>query len=298
MSQANPSRYVVIGNPIAHSKSPLIHADFAQQVGLNIQYRALSSPLDGFEQCVQALVAAGVAGANVTVPFKQQAFALANQASDSVQFAQAANTLKFLPDGSIVAHNTDGAGLCNDLAHLLALHKLRLDNCHVLMIGAGGAASGCISAFKQASVRGLTILNRTPDKAQELAKRAHSIGLPAKAGGLNEPAHNSLAAGQVWVVVNASSSSLGGDVPHIDPQWYQHAVLAYDMMYAPAQSAAMPTAFMAHVDQITQGRVKTVDGLGMLVHQAALAFEMWTHFKPDANLTLQRMRFPTEHHNG
>ncbi|MDX1669460.1 MAG: shikimate dehydrogenase, partial [Limnobacter sp.] len=152
-------RFVVIGNPIKHSLSPAIHADFARQTGASIQYRRWLSPLNGFERTVSALQAAGVVGANVTVPFKHEAAQLATEPSPEVQFSGAANTLKFKVGGGFQAFNTDGEGLCQDLSRLLAEQGLALSGVHVLMLGAGGAAKGCISAFKSHGVAHLTVLN-------------------------------------------------------------------------------------------------------------------------------------------
>jgi shikimate dehydrogenase len=278
-----PRRFVVIGNPIAHSKSPSIHRDFAQQLGLCIQYEKLLAPLDGFANTVAALQAAGVSGANVTVPFKQQAFALAHERSSAAAFAQAANTLVFRPQG-LLADNTDGGGLCRDLNRLLAQQGLTLSKTHVLMLGAGGAASGCIAAFKENGVQHLTILNRTEAKAQALAQRAQQFGLACDAGGL-QAQPNGLTPEQPLVIVNASASSLNAEVPALHPVWYEHAVLAYDMMYAAAD-----TPFVAHAKSLHKASLQTSDGLGMLVFQAELAFETWTGQRPDGLSTLQRLR--------
>ncbi|HEX5484562.1 MAG TPA: shikimate dehydrogenase [Limnobacter sp.] len=276
-------RYAVIGNPIAHSRSPWIHSHFAKQLGLDLDYGRQLAPLDDFVGTVRAMQEAGYKGANVTVPFKQQAFELGDVHSDAVAFAKAANTLKFLPDGQIQTDNTDGMGLCRDLSDRLATKSLSLAEVQVVMVGAGGAASGCVSAFKQAGVKHLSILNRTAGKAVELAQRATSIGLPAWGGGLvdfpgdfeNIPV----------VLVNASSSSLKGEVPILDERWYSGTVMAYDMMYA-----AQPTAFMRDIGPRLSSDALLSDGLGMLVHQAALSFEWWTGERPDAVLTLNALR--------
>lgn len=276
-------RFVVLGNPVAHSKSPVIHRDFAAQLGLHIQYEKLLAPLEGFEQTVRALQASGVKGVNVTVPFKQQAFALATTPSPAARFAQAANTLTFKAEG-IEADNTDGGGLCRDLNRLLQAHGLSLSNCDVLLLGAGGAASACIAAFKAQGVQHLTILNRTASKAVELAQRACDHGLPAIGGGLDAKPLTPGGSNPL-VLVNASASSLKGDVPAIAPEWYDNAVLAYDMMYA-----AHDTPFVQFVKSLAKPRLMTSDGLGMLVFQAELAFEIWTGQRPDGLQTLQRMR--------
>lgn len=276
-------QYTVIGNPIAHSRSPWIHSHFAAQLGLDISYGRELAPLDDFAGTVKALQMAGYKGANVTVPFKQQAFELGDVNSESVVFAKAANTLKFMPDGTVHTDNTDGAGLCRDLHHLLSSRLMTLADVQVLMIGAGGAASGCVSAFKQAGVQGLYIVNRTAANAANLALRAETIGLPAWAGGLTDFPVNR--PDKPLVVVNASSSSLKGEVPELDGRWYDQTVLAYDMMYA-----AKPTAFMQDTAPRVPAEALLTDGLGMLVHQAAYSFEWWTGHKPDALLTLNTLR--------
>lgn len=279
-------RYAVIGNPITHSMSPAIHLDFAAQLDLPLQYERVLAPLHGFRQTVAALRAAGVKGANVTVPFKLEAFALAaglgNAVSPAAQFAQAANTLKFQADGSLLVDNTDGGGLCRDLARQLKTLGLRMDQCQVLMLGAGGAASGCVAAFHEAGFQHLTVLNRTVPKALELAQRAEAIDLPAAGGGLDAPPSHFEIPGAPVVVVNASSSSLKGDVPVLHPDWYQRAVLIYDMMYA-----AEPTPFLR---SINNPELPCSDGLGMLVFQAQLAFEVWTGQSPSALETLTKVR--------
>lgn len=281
-------RYVVIGNPIAHSKSPMIHADFARQLDVDLQYCKLLSPLDGFEQTIRMLAAAGVKGANVTVPFKQEAYRLAQKPSAAVQFAQAANTLRFSAEG-IEADNTDGIGLCTDLNRLMQLQSQRqgqqLKGSTVLMIGAGGAASGCVSALKDAGVDRLLILNRTVDKAVQLAEKAQSIGL--KAQGLSLDSNLSNVSGlpsDSLIVVNASSSSLAGQVAPISEAWFKTACLAYDMMYGQEQ-----TPFMRQAVQCNPS-ITVADGLGMLVFQAAAAFTFWTGLQPHAADTLERMR--------
>ena len=281
-----PDRYVVIGNPIAHSMSPAIHADFAAQLGLPLQYERVLAPLNGFRQTVAALQAACVKGANVTVPFKLDAFAIASHAPNTLtpaaDFAQAVNTLKFQADGTVLGDNTDGGGLCRDLARQLDVLGLNMAQCQVLMIGAGGAASGCVAAFQEAGIQHLTVLNRTAAKARELAQRAEALELPAAGGSLDTPPSHFDIPGAPVIVVNASSSSLNGDVPTIHPDWFERAVLVYDMMYA-----AEPTPFLRATNHL---QLPSSDGLGMLVFQAQLAFEVWTGQTPNALETLAKVR--------
>lgn len=275
-------RYVVIGNPVSHSLSPIIQSDFVQQTGVKIQYKKWFTPLDGFENTIKALLAAGVAGANVTVPFKVQAAELANDRSKTVKFAGAANTLKFLGHHDIQAENTDGEGLCQDLADLLAHQDLNLSQVHLLLIGAGGAAQGCILALHAHGLTDLTIINRTVSKAEALAKQAQSIDLNAHGAGLNyTPEHKE---DKPIVVVNASSSSLKGQVPEIPSAWLNHAVLALDMMYGVNQ-----TPFLSAAEKAKPG-IALADGLGMLVNQAALSFAFWTGVRPNAKATLDKIR--------
>lgn len=279
----SPARFVVIGNPIAHSMSPFIHSDFAAQLGIDMQYRRLLAPLNGFSATVQALRAAGVQGASVTVPFKFEACQLADFRSPAVEFAGAANTLKFI-DGALHADNTDGGGLCRDLNRLTKPFGVQLADCQVLMLGAGGAASGCVAAFAEHGVQHLTILNRTAAKARDMAQKAEALGLPAAGGGLDSTPNDFDLAAAPRIVVNASAASLQGEALELHPGWFEQTLLAYDMMYAPKG-----TAFLHTVAGATPS-VATSDGLGMLVYQAQLAFEWWTGRSPDAFATLERVR--------
>jgi shikimate dehydrogenase len=272
----------VIGNPVAHSMSPAIHADFAAQLGIALQYQRLLAPLNGFEQTVMALKAAGVKGANVTVPFKLQACSMADERTPSAEFAGAANTLSFKEDGRILADNTDGGGLCRDLARQLQTLGLSLPRCQVVMIGAGGAASGCVAAFQQAGIQHLTVLNRTASRADQLAQRAEALDLPAGGASLETPPSHFDIPGAPVIVINASSSSLKGEVPGFHREWLDRAVLVYDMMYS-----AETTPFIRAVEHLD---IACSDGLGMLVFQAQLAFESWTGQMPDALQTLVKVR--------
>ncbi len=275
-------RYVVIGNPVSHSLSPAIHTDFAWQTGIKLQYKKWLAPINGFENTLRALLAAGVSGANVTVPFKVQAAQLANHHSKTVRFAGAANTLKFVAHHDVQAENTDGEGLCQDLADLLAHQDLSLSDVHVLLIGAGGAAQGCILALHAHGVQTLTVFNRTLDKAQALAKQAHTIGLNASSAGLDAELPTEIE--KPVVIVNASSASLKGQVPELKSSCWQKAVLALDMMYGLNQTPFLQAAEQANPT------IERADGLGMLVNQAALSFEFWTGVRPNAKSTLERIR--------
>ncbi|HEX7635897.1 MAG TPA: shikimate dehydrogenase [Noviherbaspirillum sp.] len=257
-----PDRYAVIGNPIAHSKSPEIHARFAAQTQQNLLYERLLAPLDGFAQTVQELVRQGARGANVTVPFKLEAYALATSLTERAQAAGAVNTLKF-EGKAIVGDNTDGVGLVTDIVRNagVAIEKKK-----VLLLGAGGAARGVMLPILQQRPAALVIANRTVSKADELVRQFAQHGKVAACSfeALQEPFD---------VIVNATSASLSSDLPPIAPVVFGVNALAYDMMYAKE-----PTVFLRFA---AQNGAMVRDGLGMLVEQAAEAFFVWRGVRPD-----------------
>lgn len=273
----NADRYAVLGHPVAHSRSPWIHARFAEATGQPVDYGRLECPLDGFEAALRGFIASGARGCNVTVPFKFEAFALATLASERARLAQAANTLRFDADG-VVADNTDGVGLVRDIEQ----HAARpLAGRRVLLVGAGGAGAGVLGPLLQAGPALLQLVNRSADKAQVLAERhaelaqRHAVALAA--GGLD-------AAGEGFdIVINASASSLAGTAASPVPA---HALapgaLAVDLMYG---AAARPFLRWA-ADHGAVGR----DGLGMLVEQAAEAFYFWRGVRPETTPVLQDLR--------
>lgn len=264
-------RYAVIGNPVAHSLSPRIHAAFARQTGQQLTYERLLAPPDGFAQVVHDFRAAGGCGANVTVPFKAQAFALATQCSARAQAAGAVNTLRFDDDG-IDGENTDGVGLVRDLT---VNHDLALRDARILLIGAGGAACGVVGPLCEAQPRELVVANRTVDRARAIAVRfapqVQACGFEALAGRRFD------------LLINATSASLAGQVPALPDALYAHASVAYDMMYA-----AVPTAFLRHAAQ--RGTPHCIDGLGMLVEQAAESFLWWRGVRPETGAMLAQLR--------
>lgn len=271
-----PDRYAVIGNPIAHSKSPWIHATFAAQTGQALQYEALLAPLDGFAATVAAFRAAGGRGANVTVPFKLEAHALADRLSARAQAAGAVNTLIFDEDG-IRGDNTDGIGLVRDLRDNLGCP---LRGKRILLLGAGGAARGALLPLIDEAPASLCIANRTAARAVELADsfRAAAGALALTGGGFSE------LAGQTFdVVINASSASLADEAPPLPTGIYAPGALAYDMMYA-----AEPTAFLRAAR--AQGVERLSDGLGMLVEQAAESFALWRGVRPQTAPVLAALR--------
>jgi shikimate dehydrogenase len=261
-------RYAVFGHPIAHSKSPLIHAAFARQTGQDMTYEAILAPKDGFAASVAAFVAAGGRGANVTVPFKEEAFRLAGRLSPRAQRAGAVNTLVFGADGSF-GDNTDGAGLVADLTR--NLHRT-LAGGRILLLGAGGAARGVIEPLLDQQPAALVIANRTVNRAQELAQL---FGHDVRACGfdaLDTPFD---------LVINATAASLAGELPPLSPQLFTPNTLAYDMMYG------RETPFLAFAR--AQGAA-TADGLGMLVEQAAEAFYLWRGVRPDTAPVIASLR--------
>ena len=255
-------QYVVIGNPIAHSKSPEIHAQFAAQTGQQIGYQRLLAPLDGFAATVHAFVAAGGKGANVTVPFKLDAFALATRLTERAQAAGAVNTLRF--DGEvIVGDNTDGVGLVLDIVHNAGCP---IAGKRVLLLGAGGAARGALLPLLQQQPSELVIANRTLPKAGLLAQQF------AGHGALNACAFDALA-GRFDIVINATAASLQAELPPISDNIFGPGALAYDMMYGKTATVFMQFA--------TRHGAVARDGLGMLVEQAAEAFLFWRGVRPD-----------------
>lgn len=266
-------RYGVFGNPIGHSKSPLIHRLFAEQTGQQLSYEALLAPLDGFTAFARDFFANG-RGGNVTVPFKEQAYQLADSLTPRAQRAGAVNTLSKQDDGGLLGDNTDGAGLVRDLT---VNAGVSLQGKRILLLGAGGAARGVVAPILAENPQALVIANRTVEKAEQLAKLFADLG-PVVAAGfdwLEAP---------VDLIINATSASLAGELPPISPSLIQtdHTV-CYDMMYGKGL-----TAFNQWASE--HGAARTLDGLGMLVEQAAEAFFLWRGVRPDSAVVLAELR--------
>ncbi len=268
----NQNRYAVIGNPVAHSRSPEIHASFARATGEEIRYERLLAPLNTFSDTVLAFRSAGGAGANVTVPFKEEAFRLATVLSARARDAAAVNTLRF-DAAEIYGDNTDGAGLIADLHHNLGVQVLEK---RVLLLGAGGAARGVLHPLLLQRPALLVLANRTPEKAMALAAMApHEVSVLA---------FSELHGTSFDLVINATSASLSGNVPPIPDGVLAQDCLAYDMVYANAGE----TPFMVWAR--SQGKVRVADGLGMLVEQAAESFLIWRGVRPDTIPVLSKLR--------
>lgn len=268
-----PDQYAVLGNPIAHSQSPFIHHCFAQATHQVMQYRALLAPLDGFQACLQQFFAEGGKGCNVTVPFKQEAWALAQVRSEQAERAGAVNTLMLDAAGRYYGHNTDGIGLLRDLQFN---QGVSLAAKRVLVLGAGGAVRGVLQPLLAAQAIEVVIANRTLHKAEQL------VALFADYGTISACAFADLQ-GSFDVIINGTAASLQDELPPLPDNCLQAGGVAYDMMYA-----AQPTAFMGWAQE--QGAAKALDGLGMLVEQAAAAFECWRGVKPETAPVLQALR--------
>jgi shikimate dehydrogenase len=259
-------RYAVIGNPVAHSKSPQIHAAFARATGQDIEYGRIEAPLERFAQSVERFRAAGGKGLNVTVPFKQEAFRLCGRLSERARIAQAVNTL-VLESG--FGDNTDGVGLVRDLSQ-----NLQYPFRNVLVLGAGGAAQGVVGALLEAGVARLVIANRTVSKARALAER-----FPGAAG----CGYDAIPAGGFDLIINATSAGLAGEAPPLPDGMLGGGTLAYDLVYG------RETPFLAAA---RRAGARTSDGLGMLVEQAAESFFVWRGVRPQTRSVLAVLRGP------
>ena len=267
-------QYAVIGNPVEHSRSPFIHARFAQATAQAMSYDRVTCPMDGFEATLRAFAASGARGCNVTVPFKFQAFELAPQHSERAALAGAVNTLRFDADGWF-GDNTDGVGLVHDIE---INARVTISERRVLLIGAGGAAAGALGPLLLAGPAALVVANRTLDKAQALALR--HIGVAPLTRLSAAPLSD---CGEDFdIVVNATASSLAGGAIPVSARVLKPGALALDMMYGPAAQAFLEWAG-AH------GAVGR-DGLGMLVEQAAEAFSIWRGMRPDTAPVLAALR--------
>jgi shikimate dehydrogenase len=264
-----PDKYGVVGNPIAHSRSPEIHERFARQTRQRMTYERIEVPLDGFEDRALALRDAGYRGLNVTVPFKLDAAKLSDDLMPRARLAGAVNTLVFDGD-TIIGDNTDGIGFVRDVRERL---KFDLSDCSVLVLGAGGAVRGVIGSLLDASPRWIAVANRTHQRAEELGEEfgveaIHLDEIPAE--------HFDL-------IVNGTTTGLKHDAPPIDPETFNDCTLAYDLVYA-----ADPTPFM---ELARSGGAKTVcDGLGMLIEQAAESFLLWRGVRPDTAAVYRELR--------
>jgi len=266
-------QYAVFGNPIGHSKSPIIQTAFARQTGQDMSYKSILAPLDGFDDAVEAFIAAGGRGANVTVPFKQEAFQLVTRLTPRAELAGAANTLIFKGD-EIIGDNTDGVGLLRDITINLGYP---VAGKRVLLLGAGGASRGVVGPLLDAGVSSLTIANRTVPRAKVVAERFAHLG-PVIGCGYNE-----LAAQSFDIVINATSASLSGSMPALPVGIFAPGSLAYKMMYGMGDT---PFRIFAR----EQGAAVISEGLGMLVEQAAESFFVWRGVRPEVRPVMELLQ--------
>jgi shikimate dehydrogenase len=269
-------RYAVLGHPIGHSKSPLIHGLFAQATGQDIAYTAIETPLDGFADTVLGFRAQGGRGLNVSLPFKLQAFEIATEPSERARLAGAANCLKFEGGQRILADNFDGVGLVNDLQRNLACP---LAGKRVLLLGAGGATRGALLPIAAERPALLSVANRTPDKAHAL-RHDFAAHVPLQTGG-----YDTLAGQSFDVIINATSTGLSQEALPLPDGLFAPGALAYEMVYGKGLTPFLRQAQTAGVDRVA-------DGVGMLVEQAAEAFLWWRGVRPDTRPALDRLTVP------
>jgi shikimate dehydrogenase len=265
-------RYAVFGNPINHSKSPFIHTLFARQTQQQLTYEKIEAPVDDFVGSIRSFFAAGGKGANVTVPFKEQAFQLVDQLSPRAKLAGAVNTLKLTDDGLLLGDNTDGAGLVQDLKY----HLEELADKKILLLGAGGACRGVLGPLLEQKPAEIVIANRTVSKAEQLASEFASMGKIRTSSflQLNE---------SFDLIINGTSASLLGTMPDLPEAVIGTATVTYDMMYGSRE-----TAFNCWAKE--HGAIKTIDGLGMLVCQAAESFAVWRGIRPGTRQVIRELR--------
>ena len=269
-------RYALLGNPIGHSKSPLIHGAFAEATGHDIAYTLIEAPLDGFVAAALAFRDSGGKGCNVTAPFKLQAFDLATERLERARQAGAVNCMKFEPDGRILAENFDGIGLVADIERNLgfALRARR-----VLILGAGGAARGALGPFLAGGAAQVVVANRSADKAKALANAFGALGPIAGCG------YDALGGERFDLVVNATSASQRGELPPLPPSVFAGADLAYELAYGKGLTPFLRLARDAGVPRLA-------DGVGMLVEQAAEAWVWWRGVRPDTRAVIDRLTVP------
>ncbi|MFW5823596.1 MAG: shikimate dehydrogenase [Marinobacter sp.] len=268
--------YAVVGNPVSHSKSPRIHSLFAAQTGEPVEYTAIQAPLEEFAVTVRDFFAKGGRGLNVTVPFKEQAWQLADRRSDRAGKAGAANTLYQDEQGRLVADNTDGVGLVTDLVHNAGVS---LAGKRVLILGAGGAVRGVLGPILAEGPQEMVIANRTVIKADGLV----SLFAPDAGETALSACGFEAVSGSFDIIINGTSASLQGDLPPMPPASITPDTVVYDMMYA-----AGDTPFNQWARQ--QGAGTVLDGLGMLVEQAAESFWVWRGVKPRTPEVVEELR--------
>lgn len=269
-----PDFYAVVGNPIHHSKSPLIHKEFARQTQQDMQYNAILAPLNDFVGTVKIFQQQGGKGLNVTLPFKLEAYAISTRLTDRANVAQAVNTLKFDENHGILGDNTDGIGLIRDIE---VNQGVTIAGKSILLMGAGGAARGVMLPLLERKPRLLSIANRTQAKAHALRAQFSSYGH------ILSGHYQDFARENFDIIINATSASLRDELPSLPSGIFYVTTLAYDMMYSQDL-----TPFLKFAQQ--QGAHRLVDGLGMLVEQAAESFFLWRGIRPDTRKVIEMLR--------
>lgn len=274
MNSTGPLRYAVFGSPVSHSKSPRIHSLFAKQFGIDLEYLAIEAPLDDFAGAVRRFRDEGGKGGNVTVPFKREAWELADRRTGRAELAGAVNTLQFDADGTILGDNTDGIGLVRDLTVNL---DTRLYDRRLLVVGAGGAVRGILGPLLEQAPRELVLANRTVARAEELA------GVFAAVGPIQPSAFGALTGRSFDLVINGTAASLAGAVPELPDGLFAPGALAYDLMYGDGS-----TPFLDWAGE--RGATRLADGLGMLVEQAAESFLLWHGQRPNTEPVIRELQ--------
>lgn len=264
-------QYRVFGNPIKQSRSPFIHQSFAQTTKQTLNYETSFVELDGFTAAVKQFINQGGKGANVTVPFKEQALEISDELSERARLAGAVNTLSF-NNGKIVGDNTDGEGLVQDLLR----NNVPLENSRILLLGAGGAAKGVILPLLAKNPMSIIIANRTVSKAEALTEQFNDDRLTACG-------FEQTSAASYDVIINATSASLSGKLPAIAGSTISENTVCYDMVYGKALTPFLNWAK-------SQGAIKVIDGIGMLVGQAAVSFNIWRSIKPEVETVIEQLK--------
>lgn len=264
------ARYAVFGNPVAHSKSPQIHQQFAKQEQAEIEYDRIYAEIGKFDEAAAAFFAEGGLGANITVPFKLDAFHFVDEHSERALAAGAVNTIIPLGNGRFRGDNSDGVGMVNDI---IQAQGVAVAGKRILLIGAGGAVRGVIPVLQEKQPAQIVITNRTADKAEEVAARFGIEAMPM----------NALTTGHFDIIINGTSGGLSGQLPDIAPAVFSRCELAYDMVYGRESEPFLQFARQS-------GAQKTADGLGMLVGQAAFSYQLWRGFEPDIKAVFEYMK--------
>lgn len=263
--------FFVIGNPIEHSKSPIIHKHFAQQCNVKISYEHMFCETDAFESDLKDVIKRGLSGANVTMPFKERAFKMCDHVSERAQLSKATNTLT-IKNGKIYGDNTDGEGLVQDLLY----NDITISNRKILIIGAGGATRGCLPAVLLQNPKSITLTNRTFEKAQSIVTELNNNNVKALPTIELDNDYD--------IIINGTATSLSGRLPPVGDHIYENAIAVYDMCYQKE-----PTVFLQHAKKMNP-EIRTIDGLGMLIEQAAESFRIWFDQRPATEELRSKLR--------